>query len=81
MRIPIRACGVLPRVLGHARAGSVPMQEAIRRMTSLPAERFGLTGRGCLKQSYADLVRRSEDGEGSRHVRKPKQVSAGTRGG
>lgn len=38
----------------HAR-GSI--EEAIRRMTSLPAERFGLTGRGRLKQNYAaDLV-------------------------
>ena len=54
-----RLWGSFPRVLGHyARdVGLFPMEEAIRRMTSLPAERFGLIGRGRLKQNYAaDLV-------------------------
>jgi N-acyl-D-amino-acid deacylase len=33
------------------------MQEAIRRMTGLPAERFGLKGRGrLLPGAHADLV-------------------------
>jgi N-acyl-D-amino-acid deacylase len=54
-----RLWGSFPRVLGHyaREQGLFPMQEAIRRMTSLPAERFGLTGRGRLMQNYAaDLV-------------------------
>jgi N-acyl-D-amino-acid deacylase len=54
-----RLWGSFPRVLGHyaREIGLFPMEEAIRRMTSLPAERFGLTARGRLKQGYvADLV-------------------------
>jgi N-acyl-D-amino-acid deacylase len=54
-----RLWGSFPRVLGHyaRELGLFTMQEAIRRMTSLPAERFGIAGRGRLKQSYAaDLV-------------------------
>ena len=54
-----RLWGSFPRVLGHyAREEHLfPMQEAIRRMTSLSAERFGLAGRGRLMQHYAaDLV-------------------------
>jgi N-acyl-D-amino-acid deacylase len=54
-----RLWGSFPRVIGHyARdVGLFPIEEAIRRMTSLPAERFGLTARGRLKQGYvADLV-------------------------
>jgi N-acyl-D-aspartate/D-glutamate deacylase len=54
-----RLWGSFPRVLGHyARdEGLFTMQEAVRRMTSLSAERFGLAGRGKLMQNYfADLV-------------------------
>jgi N-acyl-D-amino-acid deacylase len=54
-----RLWGSFPRVLGHyaREVGLFPMEEAVRRMTSLPAERFGLAGRGRLKQNYAaDLV-------------------------
>lgn len=54
-----RLWGSFPRVLGHyARDENLfPMEEAIRRMTSLSAERFGLAGRGRLMQNYAaDLV-------------------------
>jgi len=33
------------------------LEEAVRRMTSLPCERFGLTGRGLIKEgNLADLV-------------------------
>jgi N-acyl-D-amino-acid deacylase len=45
-------------VLGHycREVGLFPLEEAIRRMTGLPAERFGLTNRGCIKPgAYADL--------------------------
>ncbi len=54
-----RLWGTFPRVVGHyARdTGLFPMAEAVRRMTSLPAERFGLTGRGVVAEgAHADLV-------------------------
>jgi N-acyl-D-amino-acid deacylase len=31
----------------------IPLEEAIRRMTSLPAQKFGLTDRGLLREGYA----------------------------
>lgn len=54
-----RLWGTFPRVLGHyARdVGLFPLEEAVRRMTSLTADRFGLTGRGRLAPgAYADMV-------------------------
>jgi N-acyl-D-amino-acid deacylase len=54
-----RLWGTFPRVLGHyARdVGLFTLEEAVRRMTSLPAARFGLTDRGVLRRgAYADLV-------------------------
>jgi N-acyl-D-amino-acid deacylase len=76
-----RLWGSFPRVLGHyaRELGLFPMEEAIRRMTSLPAERFGLTGRGRLKQSYAaDLVLFDPTTVKDRATfENPKQVSAG----
>ncbi|HEY0355138.1 MAG TPA: amidohydrolase family protein, partial [Flavisolibacter sp.] len=40
----------------------ITIEEAIRRMTSLPAQKFGLTGRGLLKKGYAaDIVIFSEN--------------------
>jgi N-acyl-D-amino-acid deacylase len=53
------AYGAFPRVLGHfARdVGLFSVEEAVRKMTSLPAERMGLRGRGRLKEGYAaDVV-------------------------
>jgi N-acyl-D-amino-acid deacylase len=54
-----RLWGTFPRVLGHyareQRLFSIP--EAVRKMTSLPARRFGLKGRGLVREGYAaDLV-------------------------
>ena len=76
-----RLWGSFPRVLGHyaRELGLFPMEEAIRRMTSLPAERFGLTGRGRLKQNYAaDLVLFDPAAVKDRATfENPKQVSAG----
>jgi N-acyl-D-amino-acid deacylase len=76
-----RLWGSFPRVLGHyaREVGLFPMEEAIRRMTSLPAERFGLTGRGRLKQSYAaDLVLFDPQRVVDRATfENPKQVSEG----
>lgn len=54
-----RLWGTFPRVLGHysrdQKLFSLP--EAIRKMTSLPAARFGLADRGLIRKGYkADLV-------------------------
>jgi N-acyl-D-amino-acid deacylase len=53
------AYGAFPRVLGHfARdIGLFSIEEAVRKMTSLPAERLGLRNRGRIDEGYAaDLV-------------------------
>jgi len=64
-----RAYGTMPRffrlltgrVDGHARICS--REEAVRRMTSSAAERFGIKGRGVIaKGAYADIAVWSEDG-------------------
>lgn len=54
-----RAYGAFARFLGRyvRDAGLVPLGEAVRRLTSLPAEVFGLRGRGSLAPgSFADVV-------------------------
>lgn len=54
-----RLFGTMAKVLGHyvRDRNVISLEEAIRRMTSLSAERFGLAGRGLVKEGYfADLV-------------------------
>ena len=54
-----RGSGTFPRVLSHyvRDLGLVSLPEAVRRMTSLPAQTFGLSGRGQIREEYwADLV-------------------------
>src|SRR5579863_5057648 len=54
-----RLWGTFPRILGrYSRDEKLfSMSDAIRRMTSLPAQRFGLTQRGMIRAGYsADLV-------------------------
>jgi N-acyl-D-amino-acid deacylase len=54
-----RLWGTFPRVLGHyARDERLfPLEEAVRKMTSLTAETFGLTDRGLIGEGlFADLV-------------------------
>jgi N-acyl-D-aspartate/D-glutamate deacylase len=54
-----RLWGTFPRVLGHycREEGLFPLSEAVHKMTGLPAQRFGLSGRGNIKVgSHADLV-------------------------
>jgi N-acyl-D-amino-acid deacylase len=54
-----RLWGTFPRVLGHycREIGLFGLEEAVRKMTGLPAARFGLTGRGILAAgAYADLT-------------------------
>jgi N-acyl-D-amino-acid deacylase len=54
-----RLWGTFPRVLGHyaREVGLFTLEEAVRKMTSLSAERFGLEGRGRIAVGFAaDLV-------------------------
>jgi len=53
-----RAYGSFPRVLGrYVREGMLRLEEAVRKMTSLPAQRFGLLDRGVLRPGFkADIT-------------------------
>ncbi len=54
-----RLWGTFPRVLGHyaREIGLFSLEEAVHKMTGLPARHFGLTGRGVLTPgAIADLV-------------------------
>lgn len=54
-----RSYGTFPRVLGRyvREEGLLPLEEAVRKCTSLPATRLGLTDRGLLKPGMrADIV-------------------------
>lgn len=50
-----RAFGTYPRVLGHyvRERGILSIEEAVRKMTSFPAARLGLQGRGLLREGLA----------------------------
>jgi N-acyl-D-amino-acid deacylase len=53
-----RFYGTFPRVIGHyVRLGVISLQEAVRKMTSAPAQKIGLQDRGLLKKGYkADIT-------------------------
>ena len=54
-----RAYGTFPRVLGHyvRERGVLALEEAVRKMTALPAARLGLDDRGRIAEGMrADLV-------------------------
>ncbi len=54
-----RLWGTFPRVLGHycRDLGIFPLEEAVRRMTAVPAGVFGLRDRGIIREgAFADLV-------------------------
>jgi N-acyl-D-amino-acid deacylase len=54
-----RLYGTFARVLGHyvRDVGVLPLEEALHRMTGMPAAKFGLTGRGVVEPgAFADLV-------------------------
>jgi N-acyl-D-amino-acid deacylase len=54
-----RLWGTFPRVLGHycRELGLFGLEEAVRKMTGLPAARFGLSGRGRVAAGgYADIT-------------------------
>src|SRR5919199_1757194 len=54
-----RAYGTFPRVLGHYVRDEhvLALEEAVRKMTGMPAARLGVSGRGVLRPgAYADVV-------------------------
>ena len=54
-----RLWGTFPRVLGRysREIGLITLEDAVHRMTGLPAAVFGLTGRGEIREgNYADIV-------------------------
>ncbi len=54
-----RLWGTFPRVLGHysRELGLMPLEEAVRRMTGLTAEKFGIRERGVLREgAFADIT-------------------------
>jgi N-acyl-D-amino-acid deacylase len=53
-----RFYGTFPRVIGHyVREGVLSLQEAVRKMTSAPAQRLGLGDRGLLRVGFkADIT-------------------------
>ena len=54
-----RLWGTFPRMLGHyvRQEGLVPLEQAVHRMTMLPAQWFGLRDRGILRAgAFADVV-------------------------
>lgn len=56
---PPSAYGCFPRIIGHysRELGLFSMEEAVRKMTSLPASRYKLDNRGTIRNNaYADLV-------------------------
>lgn len=76
-----RLWGTFPRVLGHygRELGLFPFEEAVRRMTHLPAKTFGLQDRGALRAgAMADLVLLDRDSVIDRATfETPKQQSEG----
>ena len=58
-----RAYGAFPRVLGHyVREGVLRLEDAVRKMTSLPAQIIGLEGRGVIRPGFrADITVFSPD--------------------
>lgn len=76
-----REWGTFPRVLGHyaRKLKLFPLEEGIRRMTSLPAMQFGLAGRGLIAVgAFADLcVFDPETIEDAATFQDPKRPSRG----
>jgi N-acyl-D-amino-acid deacylase len=53
-----RFYGTFPRVIGHyVREGVILLQEAVRKMTSAPAQKLGIKDRGLLREGFrADIA-------------------------
>ncbi|WP_033287679.1 N-acyl-D-amino-acid deacylase family protein [Amycolatopsis jejuensis] len=77
-----RAYGTFARVLGHyVRAGVLSLEEAVRRMTSLPAHHLRLTDRGQVREgAFADLaIFRPEEVRDLATYENPHAYAAGMR--
>jgi N-acyl-D-amino-acid deacylase len=78
-----RTYGTFARVLGHycRDEGLFPLTEAVRRMTSLPADNFGLVDRGRLTEgAFADIAVFDADTVADRATYEdPHQYSVGVR--
>ena len=76
-----RTYGTFARILGHyvRDLKLLPLESAVRKMTSLPAERVGLTGRGLLRPGmYADVTVFNPDSIADRATfERPHQPSVG----
>ena len=74
-----RAYGTMPEFYRRVRALGVSREEAIARMTSVPARRFGIAHRGVIeKGAFADLAIWKEDEFASKATYvEPHQFSAG----
>ena len=76
-----RLWGTFPRVLGHYSrdVGLFPLEQAVRRMTSVTAGVFGLKDRGTVRENaYADLVLlEPETIIDSADFKSPKQTATG----
>lgn len=79
-----RLWGAFPRVLGHyvRERGLFPLEIAVRKMTGLAADRFGLADRGYIREGHAaDLVLFDAAGIADRATfSHPTRISAGIRG-
>ncbi|MGH9870665.1 MAG: N-acyl-D-amino-acid deacylase family protein [Candidatus Polarisedimenticolia bacterium] len=76
------AYGAFPRVLGWVRERRLmPLEEAIRKMTSWPAARLGLKDRGVVAPgAWADLVVLDDGGIGSSATYEdPRRMASGVR--
>ena len=76
-----RAYGTMPEFYRRVRALGVSREEAIVRMTSVPARRFGIAGRGVIeKGAFADLAIWKEDEfSSSATYVEPHQFSSGVK--
>lgn len=78
-----RAYGTFPRILGKyvREEGVIPLEDAVRKMTSAVAARLGLHERGILREGmFADLVVFDPNTVGDRATfEEPHQLSAGIR--
>lgn len=76
-----RGFGTFARFAGRlVREGWFPLEDAVRRMTSAPAQRFGLTTRGLLRPGMtADLVLFTEAIDDPASFDDPTQLATGIR--
>jgi N-acyl-D-aspartate/D-glutamate deacylase len=75
-----RHYGTFPRLLGHyaREVGLFSVEEAVRKMTTLPARRFNLANRGLVAEGYAaDLIVFSEAVSDRATFSEPRQYPLG----